>query len=389
MTIEALLISPTHRGGEGVYSRTLTEHPPPGVHYSVAGASHEGAPGARCNPAAEVLLNRGVRPVAFPDAAFRVMRLKHPFDLIHVHAHPVLLRGRGAAPLVMSEGSSSAVYLREYLGWADDRVSARYRRARRIYRALRIDDRLLAQERAARVFVFSSWARSVNLEWGANPDKLEVLYPGFPTPPKVQRDGAEEFRFLFVGTDFERKGGFEVVEAFAEAVKDAPQARLTVIAPDPAIRNPDRRFHSWVDSARRSGGLARLAELVRAGLVDLRGPVSRERLYAEHYPRADAFVMPTHAEGLGFTNIEAMGFGLPVISSTVGPIPEVVADGFTGRLVAPGDVRALTDVMLALAGDPVGARQLGTAGRSAFVARFTLERFRAGLGDVYQRALSS
>ena len=47
------------------------------------------------------------------------------------------------------------------------RIRARYRRARRIYRALGVDDRLLAQERADGIFVFSHWARSINLDWGA------------------------------------------------------------------------------------------------------------------------------------------------------------------------------------------------------------------------------
>jgi glycosyltransferase involved in cell wall biosynthesis len=317
------------------------------------------------------------------------MRFQDRFDLVHVHAHPVLLRGRGAAPLVMSEGSCSAVYLRDYLGWERSRVAVRYRRARRIYHALGVDDRLLAQEHAARVYVFSHWARSVNLEWGADPEKTEVLYPGFPTPPAVERCERQEFRFLFVGTDFERKGGFEVVEAFAEAVTHAPHLRLTVVAPDPAVRNPDRRFHTWVGPARRASVLSVLAGLVRAGLVDLRRPEGRERLYAERYPAADAFVMPSHAEGLGFTNIEAMGFGLPVISSTVGAIPEVVADGDTGRLVSPGDVRELVAAMLDLAVDPVQSRVLGAAGRTAFLSRFTLERFQTDLIDLYRRALST
>jgi glycosyltransferase involved in cell wall biosynthesis len=388
MSIEALLISPVLQGGEGVYSRTLTEHPPPGVNYSVTGSSHEDAPGARCNVAVEMLLNRAVRPMTFPDAGFRSLRLDRHFDLVHVHAHPVRLSRRGSAPLVMSEGSSSAVYLGEYLGWGPRRVSSRYRRARRIYRALRIDDRLLAQQHVARVFVLSRWARAVNLQWGADPEKLEVVYPGFPTPPEPERGRSEEFRFLFVATDFERKGGFEVVEAFAEAVRHSPGARLTLVTPDPAIPNPDRRFHGWISSARRSAALAKLEGLLHAGLIDLHRPMPRERLYAEHYPAADAFVMPTHAEGLGFTNIEAMGFGLPVISSTVGPIPEVVADGITGQLVPPGDLRALTDAMLALAGNPNRARELGAAGRNAFLTRFTLERFRAELGDLYERALS-
>ncbi len=389
MSIETLLITPALHGGEEVYARTVIANPPPGVHYRVTGSFHQHAPGAQCDLPSEVLLNRLVRRVTFPDVGFRAMRLRDHFDLVHAHAHPVRLRGRGSTPLVMSEGSSSAVYLSEYLGWAPDRIASRYGRARRIYRALQVDDRLLAQEHAALVFVFSHWARSVNIEWGADPDKTEVLPPGFPTPPQCERGERQEFRFLFVATDFERKGGFEVVEAFAETVAHAPGVRLTVIAPDPAVPDPDRRFHGWVGPARRSAVLTKLAELVRSGLVDLRSPLERERLYDEHYPGADAFVMPTHAEGLGFTNIEAMGFGLPVISSKVGPIPEVVADGSTGRLVAPGDVRALTDAMLGLAGDPEKARELGAAGRRAFLERFTLDRFRAALGNLYRRALSS
>ena len=62
MSIEALLIAPVFHGGEGVYSRTLAEHPPGGVSYSVAGPPHNSAPGARCRLAAEVLLIRVAVP---------------------------------------------------------------------------------------------------------------------------------------------------------------------------------------------------------------------------------------------------------------------------------------------------------------------------------------
>lgn len=387
MTIDALLIGPSLQGGEDVYMRTLSAHPPADVHYELAGTFHQHAPGARCQVAREVLLNRVVRPATVPDLGFRALKLERQFDLVHVHAHPVLLRGRDGVPLVMSEGSSSAVYLGDYLGWDHERIDRGYRRARRIYRALGIADRLLAQEQAASVYVFSEWARSVNVGWGADPDKTEVIEPGFPTPPERHRGSREQFRFLFIGTDFERKGGFDVVEAFSEVVSEAPTARLTLIAPDPAIPNPDRRFHGWANPARRTRGLERLSRLVASGSVDLRAPASRERLYAECYPEADAFVMPTHAEGLGFTNIEAMGFGLPVISSTVGPVPDVVSDGVSGRLISPGDAGALADVMLALVRDPGAAWEMGAAGRRTFLERFTLERFRAALADLYGRVL--
>jgi glycosyltransferase involved in cell wall biosynthesis len=381
-----LLVGPRGHGGEEVYVRSLSENAPPGVQYVPAGSFHEGAPGAPCRRLEEVLLNRLVHPFVIPDMGFRALALREEFDLVHVHAHPVRLARRGATPLVMSEGSSSAVYLHDYLGWSDDRMRRAYDRARRVYRALGIHDRLLNLDRVSRAYVFSRWARDLNVRWGADPGKLDVVYPGFPTPDPVDRAGRDRFTFLFVGTDFERKGGFEVVEAFAQVAGLHPEARLMLVCPDPSVPNPDRAIHAWVAAARRSRVLARLGELERTGRILRRPLLPRATLFAEAYPAADAFVMPSHAEGFGFTNVEALSFGLPVVSSAVGAIPETVADGRTGLLVPPGDVDALAQAMQRLLADPDSARRLGQAGRADFLARFTLERFRAELGRVYREA---
>jgi len=123
-------------------------------------------------------------------------------------------------------------------------------------------------------------------------------------------------------------------------------------------------------------GLARHAQLVDAGL-----------LQESIYPAADAFVMPTLAEGWGFTNVEAMSYGLPVISSRVGPIPETIEDGRVGLLVAPGDVDALAAAMAQLASDPAAARRMGQEGRAEFLRRHTIDGFRVRLGDFYRRVI--
>jgi glycosyltransferase involved in cell wall biosynthesis len=381
-----LLVGPRGHGGEEVYVRTILENAPPGVEYVPAGSFHQGAPGAPCRRVEEVLLNRLVHPVVIPDMGFRALVLRERFDLVHVHAHPVRLSGRNATPLVMSEGSSSAVYLQDYLGWSDARLERAYARARRVYRALGIHDRLLNLERVSRAYVFSRWARDLNIRWGADPSKMDVVYPGFPTPPAVDRSGRTLFTFLFVGTDFERKGGFEVVEAFAELAGRRPEARLMLVCPDPADANPDRAVHSWVAPARRQRVLALLEGLERAEKVVRRPLLPRSVLFAEVYPAADAFVMPSHAEGFGFTNVEALSFGLPVVSSKVGAIPETVADGRTGFLVPPGDVSALAAAMDRLLEDPLLVRRLGEAARADFLSRFTRERFRAELARVYREA---
>lgn len=382
-----LLIAPFGHGGEGVYLETLLDHPPDGTTYEAAGSFGEGSQGARCRRVTEAGLNRIVHRLAIPDMGFRALRLRSRFDLVHVHAHPVHLAGLRGTPVVMSEGSSSAVYLGAYLGWDTDRLARGYRRSRRMYRALGIHDRLLALEKVSRAYVFSNWARAINVRWGADPDKLDVVAPGFPTPPPVDRGGRDSFRFLFVGTDFERKGGFDVIEAFDALLEACPQARLTVVSSDPAVPTPDRLVHSWVDRSRRERLLARLESLCRSGHAEVYPLVARDVLERRFFPAADAYVMPTLAEGFGFTNVEAMSHGLPVVSSRVGPIDEIVTHTRSGLLVAPGAPAELRDAMVRLAGDPDAARGMGSAGHRDFLERFTLQRFQRSLGDVYRRAL--
>jgi glycosyltransferase involved in cell wall biosynthesis len=385
--VRALLVGPEGHGGEGVYLDTLRRHPPDGVEYVAARGFHTGAPGAPCRRAVEVGLNRLVHPFTTPDMGFRALRVRDRFDLVHVHAHPVSLAGLRGTPFVMSEGSSSAVYIGEYLGWDDARLARGYGRTRRVYRALGIADRLLTLERVSKAYVFSEWARQVNLRWGADPDKLEVVYPGFPVQPDVDRDsGRDTFTFLFVGGDFERKGGFEVLEAFSELVLEHPHVRLLLAGTDPRERNPDRLVHSWVADARRERALHQLDELERSGAVWRTAWVERRRLLDELYPQADAFVMPSHAEGFGFTNVEAMSFGLPVITSTAGPSAEIIDDGRTGLLVAPGDTAGLRVAMARLVSDPGGAIAMGRSARERFLARFTLRHLQDRLGDFYRRA---
>ena len=96
----------------------------------------------------EVALNRALHRITIPDIGFRALRLKTHYDLVHAHAHPTFLQGLGGTPLVLSEGSSAAVYLGEYLGWSDGGWS-------RVWRAqaapVAVNDRLLNMDRAWRL----------------------------------------------------------------------------------------------------------------------------------------------------------------------------------------------------------------------------------------------
>ena len=132
--------------------------------------------------------------------------------------------------------------------------------------------------------------------------------------------------------------------------------------------------------------LDKLEALTRRGLAEHHPLVPSSRVRNEFYPAADAFVMPTRAEGFGLTTVEAMSYSLPVVSTRVGAIPEVIEDGQTGLLIEPGDVDALEAAMEGLIADRTSARRMGDSAREVFLSRYTLGQFHARIQDLYRRA---
>ncbi|MCI0685072.1 MAG: glycosyltransferase [Gemmataceae bacterium] len=101
--------------------------------------------------------------------------------------------------------------------------------------------------------------------------------------------------------------------------------------------------------------------------------------------RASLFVLPSQAEGISLTLLEAMASGLPVVATRVGGNPEVVNDGRTGWLVPPRDPEALADAIGRLRGDPAGAASMGSAGRSRAEACFDVRHMVARYEALYER----
>ena len=100
------------------------------------------------------------------------------------------------------------------------------------------------------------------------------------------------------------------------------------------------------------------------------------------FARASLFALPTLREAFGLAFLEAMAFGLPVVATSVGAVPEIVGDGETGLLVPPRDPAALADACAALLGDPARARRLGEAGRARVEERFGWDRVAARMLEV-------
>jgi glycosyltransferase involved in cell wall biosynthesis len=133
------------------------------------------------------------------------------------------------------------------------------------------------------------------------------------------------------------------------------------------------------------------AAVDRHGLADrvrYVGPVfdaAKHELLAAH----DVFALPTARDAFPLVLLEAMQHGLPVVTTPVGAIAEIVVEGETGFLVPPGDVAALADRLGQLAAQPALRRRLGAAGRARYADRFTFEAFERRLVDALARCIAA
>lgn len=105
---------------------------------------------------------------------------------------------------------------------------------------------------------------------------------------------------------------------------------------------------------------------------------------APAYADADVFVLSSRWEGLPYVVLEAMSFGLPVVSTRVDGIPEAVVDGTSGLLVPPSAPEALASAIAGVLDDPDTRARMGAAGAAIVAERFGLDRMADELVAVYR-----
>jgi sugar transferase (PEP-CTERM/EpsH1 system associated) len=165
-----------------------------------------------------------------------------------------------------------------------------------------------------------------------------------------------------------------LAEAFIRVLKTFPQLggslRLVMIGDGP--------LRAQAQALLEQAGVAELAWL----------PGERDDV-PEILRGLDCFVLPSLAEGVSNTILEAMASALPVIATDVGGNGELVESGRTGQLVEPADIDAMAQKIAAYAIDPRRARAAGAAGRAVVERRFSLEAMTQCYQDLYDRLLKS
>ncbi|MGY2047800.1 glycosyltransferase family 4 protein [Methylobacterium sp. JK268] len=202
---------------------------------------------------------------------------------------------------------------------------------------------------------------------GRVPSVPTVILPSSTRDPGVaDRPEGRPLHILFAGRLGERKGVLDLAAALA--------------------RLPQR---NWRATLAGDGEVERTRRAVEAlGLADrvaVPGWVSGTT-YEELLADSDIVVLPSYDENLPLSVVEAFARGRPVVCTPVGAIPDIVEDGQTGLLVAPGDVEGLAAALDGLLCDEALRRRLGAGARRVFEDRLELTRYAATLVETWRRA---
>ena len=299
--------------------------------------------------------------LALSNAADRMLRSAiraGPVGAIHAYSQHAVLRSTDALrshPSVVSTDGSAA----------QNAVQLPFRRPGRFTPAMaKIGEHFEGQvfDAATIVVAQSEWcARAIRNRYDMGPERLRVIPFGIIPPepaPVVAADPDALPEITFTGNSMERKGGRALVAAYRARLRG--KCILNLVTPEPVDEEPGIRVFSDFTP----GDPRLVAMLARSAL----------------------FALPSEIDKSPYSVLEAMFAGLPVVSTPVGGIPEMVLDGETGILVPPDDDVAIADAIERILGDDELRVRMGQAARERAHERFDARKTTADLLGVLAEA---
>lgn len=188
-----------------------------------------------------------------------------------------------------------------------------------------------------------SWRTFFTKEVGLK--NVHVVPNIVPPPHFLKASEHKTFNLLFLGFIYQKKGIFDLIDVIIQN-KERYRGRLKLY-----IGGTGQEYARLIDS---------INENDINDIVNLCGWVSGDDKI-KLLNIADAYILPSYAEGVPISILEAMSYGLPILSTPVGGIPEIVENGVNGFLFQPGDKKAMQNSIDKLINDSTLIKQMGTA----------------------------
>ena len=224
--------------------------------------------------------------------------------------------------------------------------------AKRIDQSFRYEERVSNQMTA--VFTFSEYLRqSFIRDYHVPASRVFNVGAGINLSTFPEPDPAKDYttpRILFIGTQFARKGGPQLLEAFQQVRQTLPTAELHIVGPTSVPDLPP-------------GAIAH-------GHLSKANPAHIEQLETL-FRQSTLFALPSLYEPFGIAPLEAMLYGIPAVVTDAWALAESVTPGRTGALVEKGSVSDLAQKLTQLLSDPTKLAEMGRNGRNQVLAQHT------------------
>lgn len=208
------------------------------------------------------------------------------------------------------------------------------------------------------VLDYSKWSRQKIVRCGVDPKVFR--------PVKKKEHGKPTL--LCVGRLCPAKGQHILLESCAAMTKNGMDFKLVLVGD-----GPDRK--SLEELAIKLGIMQHITFTGALGQLEVQS----------HYRKADIFVLPSFAEGVPVVLMEAMSMELPVVSTRITGIPELIDDEKNGLLSPPGDAAELSRLLTRLMGNSELSKKLGSAGRKKIIAQYDQWKNNKKLADLFRQ----
>lgn len=237
-------------------------------------------------------------------------------------------------------------------------------------RSFALGDRAIASLAHRHIAISRGLARYLEEVEGFDGATFEIVHYGIEPDGAPTPYSTDVPRLLCVGRLIPIKGHIVLLRAFAEARKHVPSLQLDIAGRgplEPALRALAKELEVE-DAVRFLGYVAPIQRAVEESAI---------------------VVVPSMGEGFGMVALEAMERARPVIAAEIGGLGELVEDGVTGYLVAPGEADPLAEAIVRLAGNLSLAAEMGEAGRRRALKQFLQERCTDRTELLYKASLAA
>jgi glycosyltransferase involved in cell wall biosynthesis len=245
------------------------------------------------------------------------------FDLIHVHVFPVSFSGM-VPPVLISNAGLSKDFLIFVKKFSRFRARITEQLEALLCFLFNMQETSIRFDKAKKIMVFSEKLRSLYLNRGADPKKVQVIPIGINSPKEksIDKSNIQEVVIGFIAKDFEAKGGLYLLEAYKQLKKELDNIKLVIVGSDPILSELEMKEFN----------------------IDWQGLIPRSEV-KKIIGNFDIFAYPTLADGFPLVVLEALSLGVPVLVSDFFALPEMIGYGEVGEVTSLRDVESIKQAL--------------------------------------------